>query len=42
MKLVTNVPESTEPAEVDRRRAAEAVRARELAAPAGRLALSQT
>ncbi|MGW2715665.1 muconolactone Delta-isomerase family protein [Streptomyces sp. NPDC001356] len=30
--LTTTVPEGTEPAEVDRRRAAESVRARELAA----------
>ncbi|MET7595809.1 muconolactone Delta-isomerase family protein [Streptomyces sp. NPDC004082] len=32
VELVTTVPEGTDPAEVDRRRAAEAVRARELAA----------
>lgn len=32
VELVTNVPEGTDPAEVDRRRAAETVRARELAA----------
>ncbi|MGW3466512.1 muconolactone Delta-isomerase family protein, partial [Streptomyces olivaceoviridis] len=30
--LTTTVPEGTDPAEVDRRRAAESVRARELAA----------
>lgn len=32
VELTTNVPEGTDPAEVDRRRAAEAVRAAELAA----------
>ncbi|MEU1622227.1 muconolactone Delta-isomerase family protein [Streptomyces sp. NPDC005722] len=32
VELTTTVPEGTDPAEVDRRRAAEAVRARELAA----------
>jgi muconolactone D-isomerase len=32
VELTTTVPDGTEPAEVDRRRAAEAVRARELAA----------
>ncbi|MEN3616130.1 muconolactone Delta-isomerase family protein [Plantactinospora sp. ZYX-F-223] len=32
VELVTNVPEGTDPAEVDRRRAAEKVRAGELAA----------
>ncbi|MGW7368781.1 muconolactone Delta-isomerase family protein [Streptomyces sp. NPDC054841] len=36
VELTTTIPEGTDPAEVDRRRAAEAVRARELAA-AGRL-----
>ncbi|MGW0627205.1 muconolactone Delta-isomerase family protein [Streptomyces sp. NPDC002758] len=36
VELTTTVPEGTDPAEVDRRRAAEAVRAKELAA-AGRL-----
>ncbi|MGW7694326.1 muconolactone Delta-isomerase family protein [Streptomyces asiaticus] len=37
VELTTTVPEGTDPAEVDRRRAAEAVRARELTA-AGHLA----
>ncbi|EXU61591.1 MULTISPECIES: muconolactone Delta-isomerase family protein [Streptomyces] len=37
VELTTTVPEDTDPAEVDRRRAAEAVRARELTA-AGHLA----
>jgi muconolactone D-isomerase len=32
VEITTTIPEGTEPAEVDRRRAAEAVRARELAA----------
>ncbi|MFJ9734578.1 muconolactone Delta-isomerase family protein [Streptomyces sp. NPDC101169] len=32
VEIVTDVPEGTDPAEVDRRRAAEAVRAKELAA----------
>lgn len=32
VEITTNVPEGTDPAEVDRRRAAEAVRAKELAA----------
>ncbi|WP_329459795.1 muconolactone Delta-isomerase family protein [Streptomyces sp. NBC_01497] len=32
VELTANVPEGTDPAEVDRRRAAEAVRAKELAA----------
>lgn len=32
VEITTTVPEGTDPAEVDRRRAAEAVRARELAA----------
>ncbi|MCW2875821.1 muconolactone Delta-isomerase family protein [Actinacidiphila oryziradicis] len=32
VEITTNVPEGTDPAEVDRRRTAEAVRARELAA----------
>ncbi|MFC1413530.1 muconolactone Delta-isomerase family protein [Streptacidiphilus sp. N1-12] len=32
VEITTHVPEGTDPAEVDRRRAAEAVRARELAA----------
>jgi muconolactone D-isomerase len=32
VEITTNIPEGTDPAEVDRRRAAEAVRARELAA----------
>ena len=32
VEIVTTVPEGTEPAEADRRRAAEAVRAKELAA----------
>ncbi|QMU70615.1 muconolactone Delta-isomerase family protein [Streptacidiphilus sp. P02-A3a] len=32
VELTTRIPEGTDPAEVDRRRAAEAVRARELAA----------
>jgi muconolactone D-isomerase len=36
VELTTTIPEGTDPAEVDRRRAAEAVRAAELAA-AGRL-----
>ncbi|MFF3876290.1 muconolactone Delta-isomerase family protein [Streptomyces sp. NPDC001978] len=36
VELTTTVPEGTDPAEVDRRRAAEAVRAKELAA-VGRL-----
>jgi muconolactone D-isomerase len=31
VEITTTIPEGTEPAEVDRRRAAEAVRARELA-----------
>jgi muconolactone D-isomerase len=32
VEIVTTIPEGTDPAEVDRRRAAEAVRAKELAA----------
>jgi muconolactone D-isomerase len=32
VEITTNIPEGTDPAEVDRRRAAEAVRAKELAA----------
>ncbi|WP_225849319.1 muconolactone Delta-isomerase family protein [Streptomyces sp. HPF1205] len=32
VEITTSIPEGTDPAEVDRRRAAEAVRARELAA----------
>ncbi|MFF0782373.1 muconolactone Delta-isomerase family protein [Streptomyces sp. NPDC003720] len=32
VEIVTDIPEGTDPAEVDRRRAAEAVRAKELAA----------
>ncbi|MET8022774.1 muconolactone Delta-isomerase family protein [Streptomyces avermitilis] len=39
VEITTTIPEGTEPAEVDRRRAAEAVRAKELAATGNLLRL---
>ncbi|MEU9364324.1 muconolactone Delta-isomerase family protein [Streptomyces avermitilis] len=39
VEITTTIPEGTEPAEVDRRRAAEAVRAKELAAAGNLLRL---